>query len=532
MQHQGRAVLRSLDLTTDRKPGSTSSRLSWRQAAQKRGGLGGMTFKDDVELASRNRHPHPTLRTVVAESAFMSLTCSCGHTKAAQRRWHGLGSRWSTHVISFLLFCFFVRPGIEACENLDVLWPHVEIVPTVCSFWRQAGIVRPKGATVESSSDISWDRDCGLPVGHKEIRFSSGDGRMRVEDSLESEAEPKAVSDLGSQTKLTLRTCSGIESTAIESIFRTWTDSKGKVHQTTSLEYSLREEKQESWWIVATRFPVSSYQFDFFLTSNGKDFGDRIARVEIPLDLIQPASKSAAAKNPAYSGNLCIPRTDGASGYAPKWQIEFFTSDQAVRRAVLGAVVLKAVRDDRRSSTSGEFVDNECRSTYLANSIGIPLCLMALAGVAGLLLGTNIVSTLISAFQAWRNRVDDDPDPEDAITGSAGAADLAGPSPRVRDLTAERAGARKVAEAWPARADKAQGMGGGLRVEVGAREEGVELDDEGVQSTSPSKESRNPKILQLLDVESSESGNTALTLGWGAGGGERQKRLRRGGRLC
>jgi hypothetical protein len=260
----------------------------------------------------------------------------------------------------------------------------IEIVPTECTFWRQAGLVRPKGSNADDKTAITWSRDCGVPVGHQEIRFSQpGDGGMGVTDSEETKAEPVAVSDLGSQTKLTLRHCGETESAAIESIFRTWTTPAGAVLKTTSLEYSIRSSAKAAgggeWSIMANRFPVASYVVDFHLASNGVDFGDRVARAEIPSELINPVNKSATKGG--YSGTLCIPRPDGGTGNAPKWYIEFFTTDQAIRRAVVGTVVFKAVRDDRRSPTTGEIVDNDCRSTYLANSVGIPICLMALAGV-------------------------------------------------------------------------------------------------------------------------------------------------------
>jgi hypothetical protein len=72
-----------------------------------------------------------------------------------------------------------------------------------------------------------------------------------------------------------------------------------------------------------------------------------------PSALTNPLNKSIAEKL-GYTGSLCIARPDGAEGFAPKWNIEFFTAHRAIRRAILGAVVLKSVRDDRRSPTSGE----------------------------------------------------------------------------------------------------------------------------------------------------------------------------------
>jgi len=310
------------------------------------------------------------------------------------------------------------------CGPLEIADAAVEIVPTECTFWRQAGLVRPKGSSADGKTAIKWSRDCGVPTGHKEIRFSQpGDGRMGVTDSQEARAEPVAVSDLGSQTKLTLRTCGDTESAAIESIFRTWTAPSGAVLETTSLEYAIRSSADDdaasgaAWRLMANRFPVASYVVDFHLTSNGVDFGDRVARAEIPAELVSPANRTATNKG-GYSGTLCIPQPDGGKGYAPKWNIEFFTSDQAIRRAVVGTVVFKAVRDNRRSPTTGEVVDNDCRSTYLANSIGIPICLMALAVVAGLLLGTNLVSGLISLWKAYTNKVADDPDPGACLRAS------------------------------------------------------------------------------------------------------------------
>ena len=122
------------------------------------------------------------------------------------------------------------------------------------------------------------------------------------------------------------------------------------------------------------RFPVASPVFDFIILGNNSDFGDRVARVEMPPGthftcctgtkvqiltqlwppaLTNPLNKSLAEKL-GYTGSLCIARPDGAEGFAPKWNVEFFTGKQAIRRAILGAVVLKSVRDDRRSPTSGE----------------------------------------------------------------------------------------------------------------------------------------------------------------------------------
>ena len=284
----------------------------------------------------------------------------------------------------------------------------IEIVPTECTFWRQAGLVRPKGSNADDKTAITWSRDCGVPVGHQEIRFSQpGDGGMGVTDSEEAKAEPVAVSDLGSQTKLTLRHCGETESATIESIFRTWTTPAGAVLKTTSLEYSIRSSAKAAgggeWSIMANRFPVASYVVDFHLSSNGVDFGDRVARAEIPSELINPVNKSATKGG--YSGTLCVPRPDGGTGNAPKWYIEFFTSDQAIRRAVVGTVVFKAVRDDRRSPTTGEIVENDCRSTYLANSVGIPICLMALAGVPNrsLLTTNRSLLTLVTLSKLCRH---------------------------------------------------------------------------------------------------------------------------------
>ena len=178
----------------------------------------------------------------------------------------------------------------------------------------------------------------------------------------QTEAQPVAVSDLGSQTKLTLRTCGVVESTTMESVFRTWTNPAGKVLQTTSIDYAFRKGDGSSagtgdWWLRANRFPVSSYQVDYVLTSNGVDYGDLVARAEIPAELINPKNKTLLKGG--YTGSLCIARPDGGEGFAPKWNLEFYTSDRAVRRAVIGALVFKAIRDNRRSPTTGEYVDNE-----------------------------------------------------------------------------------------------------------------------------------------------------------------------------
>ena len=362
----------------------------------------------------------------------------------AKRRAQGSGGcaarrarRAHAGVVLALWVCS-VQPAVGACEPLDIPDAEIEIVPTECSFWRQAGLVRPKGSNADAKTAIKWNLDCGVPIGHKEIRFSApGDGRMGVEDSLEKKAEPIALSDMGSQTKLTFRTCDGKpESTAVESIFRSWTTPGGRVLATTSLEYSMssgsspQEAGEAPWFLKANRFPVASFQIDFFLTTNGSDFGDRVARADIPQELINPVNKTLA-KLGGYSGTLCIDRPDGEKGYAPKWLVEFFTSDRALRRAVVGAVVAKAVRDNRRSPTTGELVDNDCRSTYLANSIGIPICLFALAGVAGLLLGTNILSGLMSLYNMYTSKVEDEPDPDDVILGTASLRDVPALPPSV-----------------------------------------------------------------------------------------------------
>jgi len=72
-----------------------------------------------------------------------------------------------------------------ACTGLDVADAAIEIVPTECSFWRQAGIIRAKGAAA-GASGIRWERDCGVPIGHREIRFSGpGEEQMGVDEWLE-----------------------------------------------------------------------------------------------------------------------------------------------------------------------------------------------------------------------------------------------------------------------------------------------------------------------------------------------------------
>jgi len=128
----------------------------------------------------------------------------------------------------------------EGCEELDVPYAAIEIVPTECNFWRQAGLVRQMGSSADKTSGaIQWERDCGLPTGFEDIRFStSGEGQMGVGTSLQAPAEPLAVSDLGSQTQFSVSTCGKTESTTIESIFRTWTNPAGAVLGMTSLEYA------------------------------------------------------------------------------------------------------------------------------------------------------------------------------------------------------------------------------------------------------------------------------------------------------
>lgn len=87
-----------------------------------------------------------------------------------------------------------VQPAAGACEPLDLADAAIEIVPTECSFWKQAGIVRRKGSNADAKTAIKWNRDCGVPIGYKEIRFSApGEGRMGVEDSIEEKGEPIAV---------------------------------------------------------------------------------------------------------------------------------------------------------------------------------------------------------------------------------------------------------------------------------------------------------------------------------------------------
>ena len=329
-------------------------------------------------------------------------------------------------------FMCSVRTAMGACEPLRISSAVVEVVPSECSFWRHAGLVRPLGATArgedEGDGDISWSIDCGLPVGHREIRFSGSNGSMGVDSSHFADGDPAAVSDMGSQTRLTFRACGSTEAKGLESVYRSWTTSGGSVLQKPSLEYSVSQESDAGWKLTAKRFPVSSHTWDFVIeSSSGKDAGDRVARAVLPPDLINPRNRTAAQAG--YTGTLCVSRRDGGKGFEAKWNVEFFSSDLAVRRAVVAAVVMKAVRDHRRSPTTGEYVDNECRSTYLANSIGIPITLMALAGVTGLLLGTNILSVIWSACKAWREQQDEDPDAEDAIESVRPAAMSSGELP-------------------------------------------------------------------------------------------------------
>jgi hypothetical protein len=143
-------------------------------------------------------------------------------------------------VIHMVVVLSCVGRVAEGCEELDVPYAAIEIVPTECNFWRQAGLVRQMGSSADKTSGaIQWERDCGLPTGFEDIRFStSGEGQMGVGTSLQAPAEPLAVSDLGSQTQFSVSTCGKTESTTIESIFRTWTNPAGAVLDMTSLEYA------------------------------------------------------------------------------------------------------------------------------------------------------------------------------------------------------------------------------------------------------------------------------------------------------
>lgn len=82
-----------------------------------------------------------------------------------------------------------IRPAAGACTELDLPDVSIEIVPTECSFWRQAGIIRAHGSDAVDDMTIKWERDCGVPIGHREIRFSGpGEGQMGVDEWLEVHA--------------------------------------------------------------------------------------------------------------------------------------------------------------------------------------------------------------------------------------------------------------------------------------------------------------------------------------------------------
>eukprot|EP00281_Chroomonas_sp_CCMP1168_P025928 CAMPEP_0206226094 /NCGR_PEP_ID=MMETSP0047_2-20121206/7889_1 /ASSEMBLY_ACC=CAM_ASM_000192 /TAXON_ID=195065 /ORGANISM="Chroomonas mesostigmatica_cf, Strain CCMP1168" /LENGTH=446 /DNA_ID=CAMNT_0053649121 /DNA_START=193 /DNA_END=1533 /DNA_ORIENTATION=+ len=241
----------------------------------------------------------------------------------------------------------------DGCD-LTVQPQVVRIVWTECSYWLLAG-------RVEGSEDgvfvADVMRDCSTGSPDRTVISGAG-GSITTDESVLVEAEPLAVSLLGSQTRLRLSGCTESSSADIvESVTRT------PAGQST-LEYLITAE-DDQWIIQANNFPTTSFVIDFLDKTQGPSFGDRVARARKP-------------SMEAFDMSFCSTGSEGRT----QWEIEYFTSDPQYRQAVLAAMIGKAFRDDSRDPATGETASSMCFVSYLALALGLPL----LGGLVGLVI--------------------------------------------------------------------------------------------------------------------------------------------------
>lgn len=260
--------------------------------------------------------------------------------------------------------------ALLACDPIEYA-SVVEIVPKTCDFWRYAGEVRSASEAADPKEVVKWSKDCGEPEEHlwRRLQFSQGSARFSIDTDVISKPDPDTISNLGSRVQFNMKGCDGkVESTAIEAIHRPL---EADISNVAYLEYTL-EGVNADWTVNVNRFSLASFQFDFISTTADEAFGDRLARATIG---------AADGSEGVFSASLC-----GKTFDPYKWKLEFFTSDLEIRRAIVGMVVTKAIRDDRRDGPSGEEVPSQCRATFLALSIGLPLLLSVLGATVLLLL--------------------------------------------------------------------------------------------------------------------------------------------------
>eukprot|EP00960_Hanusia_phi_P023211 685730-Hanusia_phi.AAC.2 len=244
--------------------------------------------------------------------------------------------QWRKAAVAGACWAMATRGG-EACTDMRVAYGSVDIRPSTCSYWSYAGSVESSvgGVAVKLAS---WRRDCNIPGDYAKTRMTEegGNGAMSFSDGVVLAESAQNVGRI--RTRVRTYACNGDESVITETV----SGSEGSASTTGLLtapvvSYQIESSTSNDNWVITTpNVPLTSYQLDFSLKSDKSPSEEKVAKAQI----------TDYSNRENYSANLCVRGSDGS--YMPKWSIEFFTDDAAVRRSILACVLFKAMRDDRR----------------------------------------------------------------------------------------------------------------------------------------------------------------------------------------